>query len=65
MVSLSDRQLEIVQHTARLLPVEKRDVFLQRVGAVLAQRLKDFDDGDVADAVELALCGLVQTAAVG
>jgi hypothetical protein len=65
MISLSDNQLAIVQHTARLLPVEKRDVFLQRVGAILLQRRQHFDDGDVADAVELALCGLVQRAAVG
>jgi hypothetical protein len=39
--------------------------FLQRVGAILLQRRQHFDDGDVADAVELALCGLVQRAAVG
>ena len=58
-----DSQLAIVQHTARLLPVEKRDVFLQRIGAVLARK-RDFQDDDVADAVELALCGLLQRQAV-
>ena len=64
MISLSNRQLAIVQHTAQLLPVEKRDVFLQQVGAILTLRREKFDDGDVADAVELALCGLVQKQAV-
>ena len=59
MISLTDQQLSIVQHTATLLPVEKRDVFLQRVAAILLQRRK-FNDDDVADAVELSLVGLVQ-----
>jgi hypothetical protein len=56
MISLSDSQLAIVQHAARPLPVEKRDIFLQRVAAMLAQR-QPF--GDVADVVRLALCALV------
>jgi len=45
-----------LSHTARLLPVEKRDVFLQRVGAVLVQREQIDDD---------ALRGMVQSTAVG
>jgi hypothetical protein len=59
---LTDKQLDIVQHTARLLPVEKRDVFLQRVSAILLQR-KNFTDDDCCDAVELALCRLLQNVA--
>ncbi|MGB8533861.1 MAG: hypothetical protein WCD64_21875 [Pseudolabrys sp.] len=38
MLGLTDYQLKIVMNAARLLPVEKRDVFLQRIAAVLAIR---------------------------
>jgi hypothetical protein len=58
MISLSDSQLAIVQHAARPLPVEKRDIFLQRVAAMLAQR-QPFGDVAVGDVVRLALCALV------
>jgi hypothetical protein len=48
---------------ARVLPVEKRDVFLQRIAAMLAVRGRGrFTDTDVADVTQLALAGLVQTA---
>ena len=33
---------------ARTVPVERRDIFLQRVGAMLRMRGR-FTDGDVAD----------------
>ena len=49
---------------ARVLPVEKRDIFLQRVAAMLALRGRGrFTDTDVADVAQLALAGLIQTAA--
>jgi hypothetical protein len=33
MIGLTDYQLDIVAHAARVLPVEKRSVFLERVAA--------------------------------
>ena len=45
-------------NAARSVPVEKRDIFLQRIAAMLAVRGRDrFTDPDLA---QLALCGLVQ-----
>jgi hypothetical protein len=41
---------------AKTLPVERRDTFLQRVGAMLRMRHR-FTDADVTDVV-LALTGL-------
>ena len=50
-------------NAARLIPVEKRDTFLQRIAAMLALRGRGrFTDTDVADVAQLALAGLVQTA---
>ena len=37
-LSLTDRQLDIISETARALPVEKRDAFLQRFAAMVGQR---------------------------
>ena len=46
---------------ARMLPVEKRDVFLQRIAAMLALRGRGrFTDDDFADVAQLATAGLVQ-----
>ena len=60
MIGLTDTQLKIVMNAARLLPVEKRDIFLQRIAAMLALRGRGrFTDTDVADVAHLALCGLV------
>ena len=59
MIALTDQQLQIVMHAARGLPIDKRDVFLQRIAAAL-QRPRHFDDGDVAAATQQALHGLVQ-----
>ena len=40
---------------ARLVPVEKRDVFLHRIAAMLALRGRGrFTDADVADVAQLA-----------
>jgi hypothetical protein len=42
----------------------KRDTFLQRIAAMLVLRGRGrFTDTDVADVAQLALAGLVQTAA--
>ena len=38
MISLSDSQLQAVTDMARLLPVEKRDVYLRRIASMLALR---------------------------
>ena len=38
MIGLTDTQLAIVMGAARVLPVEKRDIFLQRIAAMLALR---------------------------
>ena len=56
MVSLTDFQLKSVMDAAHALPVERRDTFLQRVGAMLRMRRR-FTDADVADVVKLATCG--------
>jgi hypothetical protein len=62
MVSLTDSQLAIVTDAARMVPVERRDIFLQRCGAMLKLRGR-FTDDDVSDVAQLALAGLIQTAA--
>ena len=63
MIGLTDIQLKIVMNAARSIPVEKRDIFLQRIAAMLALRGRGrFTDTDVADVAQLALAGLVQSA---
>jgi hypothetical protein len=68
MVSLTDTQLAIVTQAAQCLPVEKRDIYLRRIGAMLAVRRPGRDrtvgDDVVSEVATLALCGLVQTADV-
>ena len=45
--------------TARTLPVEKRDLYLQRIAAMLTQRGRGHvTDADVTDVAKLALTGL-------
>jgi hypothetical protein len=43
---------------ARVVPVEKRGQFLQRIAAIPELRGR-FDDRDIVDVVELARTGLV------
>ena len=62
MISLTDHQLSILTDAARTLPIERRDIFLQRCGAMLRMRGR-FTDDDVADVTRLAMAGLVQQAA--
>jgi hypothetical protein len=65
MIGLTDTPLQVVMHAARSISVEKRDIFLQRIAAMLALRGRSrrFGDADVADVAQLALCGLVQQTA--
>jgi hypothetical protein len=62
MVSLTDSQLAAVMDAARPLPVEKRDVYLRRIAAMLILRggYGHYDDADVTDVAKLALTGLAQ-----
>jgi hypothetical protein len=58
----TDTQLAAVMDAALTLPVEKRDLYLQRIAAMLTQRGRGHvTDADVTDVVKLALCGLVHT----
>jgi hypothetical protein len=60
MLGLTDSQLGIVMDMARSLPVEKRDLYFRRIGAMLVQRGRGhFNDSDVSDVARLALTGLV------
>jgi hypothetical protein len=63
MIALTDAQLAVVMDAARTLPVEKRDLYLQRIAAMLAVRGRGhFTDDDVADVARLAMAGLIQNA---
>ena len=61
MLGLTDNQLTTVMAMARTLPVEKRDLYLQRIGAMLKLRGRHFGDSDVQQVTALALCGLVHS----
>ena len=64
MLGLTDNQLTTVMDMARTLPVEKRDLYLQRIAAMLALRGRGrFNDADVADVTTLAIAGLIQQSA--
>ena len=63
MIGLTDPQLEIIMAAANAVPVERRGIFLERVGAMLKVRGR-FTDADVADVAKLAVRGLIQTADV-
>lgn len=59
-LSLTDRQIDIVSQTARALPVEKRDAYLQRLAALLSQTSGRVTDAGVSEAARTALDGLLQ-----
>jgi len=65
MIALTDSQLQTLMSMAGRLAPERRDLFLQRCGAMLALRIHGRDrvvsDDDVVEVSALALCGLVQT----
>ena len=48
MLSLNDRQLQIVLAGAATLPSEKRNAYLERIAAHLVVRCGRFGDSDVA-----------------
>jgi len=58
MLSLSDRQLQTIMDAARAIGPDRRDVYLQRIEAMLRLRRR-FDDRDVTEIAALATCGLV------
>jgi hypothetical protein len=61
MISLSDKQLDILAQAAGALPVEKRSDYLQRVAADLTVRHGfRFTNADVSEAAQAALAGLMQ-----
>jgi hypothetical protein len=61
---LTDAQLEIVMVAAGSLPAEKRGVFLERIAARLRLRGgPHFTDADLGAAIQVALTGLIQSAA--
>jgi hypothetical protein len=62
MVSLTDNQLEIVLTAARTVPIDRRSILMERIGAMLRLRGR-FTDADVRQVVELAACGLVHAGA--
>ena len=57
MLGLTDQQLEIIMAAARGVPLERRSVFLERVGAMLKMRGR-FTDADVFAVTRLATFGL-------
>jgi hypothetical protein len=63
MLALSDDQLAMVMTAAGSLPVEKRSVFLKRIAARLQLRGPRFIDADLGAAIQVALTGLIQSAA--
>ena len=59
MIALTDSQLDAVMSAAAVLDVEKRDVFLQRVAALLVRQSgRRCSDDDVSRAAEVALRSL-------
>ena len=58
-LALTDEQLTTVMAAATCLAPERRDIYLQRIGAMLKLRGR-FNDVDVAEVVQLALYGLAQ-----
>ena len=64
MLGLTDNQLRTVMDAAAAVPIEKRDLYLQRIAAMLTVRGRGhFNDADVADVTTLAIAGLIQQTA--
>ena len=63
MISLSDRQLDIVVRSAAQLPPEKRSAYLERVAGPLQRQAGHIGDDDVSKAVEMSLRSLLMSAA--
>lgn len=58
MLTLTDAQVRILTETAAKVPIEKRSLLLERVGAILKFRSRS--DDDFQDAITLASVGLIQ-----
>lgn len=54
MIALTDNEMKTLMSAAEGLPVDKRAVFLERVGATLDLRRISIDE-----AIDVALCGLM------
>jgi hypothetical protein len=63
MFALTDKQLRLVMVAATPLPPEKRSIFLERVAARLRLHGPRFTDADLGAAIQVALTGLIQSAA--
>ena len=62
MISLTDSQIAILKAVAAIVPVEKRDLLLQRTAALLAlMKFRSRTDDDFRDAVIFASTGLCQS----
>jgi hypothetical protein len=59
-ISLTDYQLRLLMQAARRLAIEKRSTLLHRVMAQLTLRTGWIRDGDVVEAIRIALQGLQQ-----
>ena len=59
MIALTDSQLRTVMDAASALAPERRDIFLQRCGAMLRMRRR-YTDSDLVEVVQLACTGLVR-----
>lgn len=62
MIVLTDAQLAVIVDAAKDLPLEKRDLFLQRIGSMLEIRGRRITREDVKRVCKLAAVGLIQTA---
>jgi hypothetical protein len=56
MIGMTDHQLQIITTAANGVPVERRGIFLERVGAMLKVRWR-FSDDDVRQVAALAARG--------
>jgi hypothetical protein len=63
MLSLSDSQMRAVMAVAKTLPVEKRDLFLQRLGAMMELRGRRYADRHLQELAQLAATGLTHSMA--
>jgi hypothetical protein len=59
MIGLTSSQLRVVTSAVHMVPVEKRDLYLQRISAMLTLRGRGhYNDRDVMEVAQLALVGL-------
>ena len=63
MFALSHDQLALVMTAAGSLPVGKRGVFLERVAVRPQLRGPHFTEADLGAAIQVAVTGLIQSAA--